>query len=84
MRRLKDWGVFVHLRDLSSAAFSTNPCRVNEGALLDLKSRSDATTHARRCPKCSCPLYRDELCCPLCNSERAWAVIKTLPDIGEN
>ena len=66
MKRLRDWGAFVRLRDLSSAAFSTNPCRVNDGALLDLKARRDATTHARRCKGCNFPLYRDERCCPLC------------------
>ena len=50
--------------DASPARY--NPCRVNDGALLDLKTRNDGTTHARRCIQCSYPLYRDELCCPLC------------------
>ena len=72
LKLLREWGAFVRLRDFSSSAFSTNPCRVNDDALLDLKARRDATTHARRCPRCDFPLYRDERCCPLCGQERAF------------
>ena len=71
LRKMRDFsGGYVRYNDASSANY--NPCRVNDGALLDLKSRHDATTHARRCPHCACPLYRDEVRCPLCGHARAF------------
>jgi hypothetical protein len=73
LRKLRDFGGYVRLNDAPlSSRGPFNPCRVNDGALLDLKGRQHASTHARRCLLCACPLYRDELCCPLCGHKRVF------------
>lgn len=72
LQRLRQYGPFMRLMDVGEAASAMNPSRINDGALLDLKTPRDATTHARRCPRCNCPLYRDERYCPLCGEERVF------------
>jgi hypothetical protein len=74
LRKIRDFGSgYIRLNDSPLSNRSPfNPCRVNDGALLDLKSRQHASTHARRCLLCACPLYRDELCCPLCGHKRVF------------
>lgn len=75
LRKLRDFsGGYVRYNDASTAG--RNPCRVNDGALLDLKTRLDASTHARRCPQCTCPLYRDEMSCPLCGHQRTFLAFR--------
>ena len=71
LRKMRDFsGGYIRFNSTPETGY--NPCNVNDGALLDLKNRSEASTHARRCPGCNCPLYRDELHCPLCGQERAF------------
>jgi rubrerythrin len=72
LQRLRRYGPFVRLIDIGEAARHVNPSRVNDGALLDLKTPRDATTHARRCPRCNYRLYRAERHCPLCGKERTF------------
>ena len=74
LRKMRDFGSgYVRLTDpLPSGYDPHNPCRINDGALLDLKSRQHASTHARRCLLCACPLYREELCCPFCGHKRVF------------
>ncbi|MBV9468324.1 MAG: hypothetical protein JO316_06840 [Abitibacteriaceae bacterium] len=76
VRAFSHYTCYIDAPDRKATAPATqpshNPGHVNDGALLDLKTRRDATTHARRCTQCSCPLYRDELSCPLCGNKRVF------------